>query len=156
MPLPFEFLATAFECPAASSGLPQCWLPSPFVYRWARVQKFLFPPQRSDLHRPSASGLPRQFPFALLCAMAWAALPSTSDVSSPTNSWLQNATAVVVPRRLTEVSNWAAMKTACDSSGTVTLSDGFVMGTYISEILFADKQLVIMGNGKILDAGQNG
>jgi hypothetical protein len=48
------------------------------------------------------------------------------------------------------------MKTACDSSGTVTLSDGFVMGTYMSEILFADKQLVIMGNGKILDAGLNG
>ena len=88
--------------------------------------------------------------------MAWAALPSTSDISFPTNSWLQNATAVVVPRRLTEVSNWAAMKTACDSSGTVTLSNGFVMGTYVSEILFADKQLVIMGNGKILDAGENG
>jgi hypothetical protein len=47
------------------------------------------------------------------------------------------------------------MKTACDSSGTVTFSDGFVMGTYTSEIFFGDKELVIMGNGKILDAGQN-
>jgi hypothetical protein len=70
-----------------------------------------------------------------------------------------NAATVVVHRRLVEVSNWAELKTACDgfaSSGTVTLSDGFVMGAYTSEIDFRKKQLVLIGNGKILDDGNGG
>jgi hypothetical protein len=32
-------------------------------------------------------------------------------------------------RRLTEVSKWEAMMTACGSSGTVTLRGDFMMGT---------------------------
>jgi hypothetical protein len=91
-----------------------------------------------------------------------AVLPSVADASSPTNMWVANTT-VVVRRRLTEVSNWEAMKTACGSSGTVILSDGFVMGTYASTpapqyggIDFSGKQLVIIGNSKTLDAGEKG
>jgi hypothetical protein len=48
------------------------------------------------------------------------------------------------------------METACGSSGTVTLSDDFVMGTYTGQIDFSGKQLVIIGKGKTLDAGENG
>jgi hypothetical protein len=57
------------------------------------------------------------------------------------------------------------MKTACGStsSGTVTLSDDFVMGTYTPTpspqyggIDFSGKQLVIIGNNKTLDAGEKG
>jgi predicted outer membrane repeat protein len=60
--------------------------------------------------------------------------------------------------------NWEEMKTACSSSGTVTLSDAFVMGTYtptpwwpqLGGIDFSGKQLVLIGNNKTLDAGQKG
>jgi hypothetical protein len=97
-------------------------------------------------------------------------LPSATDASSPTSMWVANTTAVGVRRRLTEVSNWETMKTACGSSGTVTLSGGFVMGTYTATtaayddfehqqdggIDFSGKQLVIIGNSKTLDAGSNG
>jgi hypothetical protein len=48
------------------------------------------------------------------------------------------------------------MKTACGSSGTVILSNDFVMGIYDSHIDFSGKQLVIIGNSKTLDAGGNG
>jgi hypothetical protein len=219
MPLAFELLM------AASSGLPQCSLLS-----------HTFPPERSGLRRPRRQCL--SFPFATLCVMSWAVLPSATDglsaamlpsitdASSPTKKMVANTTAVaVVRRRLTgmvaiggescllssvvivrnncvagaphydpegavcandgaateaycsygvsasacarcgtsddigptsEVSNWEAMKTACGSSGTVTLSDGFVMGTYTSQIVFSGKQLVIIGNSKTLDAGENG
>jgi hypothetical protein len=54
------------------------------------------------------------------------------------------------------VASWEAMKTACGSSGTVTLSDDFIMGTYSSYIDFSGKQLVIIGNNKMLDAGEQG
>jgi hypothetical protein len=43
------------------------------------------------------------------------------------------------------------MKTACGSSGTVILSDGFVMGGYTGQIDFSGKQLVIIGNNKVLN-----
>jgi hypothetical protein len=75
-------------------------------------------------------------------------------------------TAVFMPRRLTEVSSWAEMKVACGSnytSGTVALSDDFVMGTYeptpapqYSGIDFSGKHLVIIGNNNVLDAGEYG
>jgi hypothetical protein len=55
-----------------------------------------------------------------------------------------------------DIVDWEAMKTACGSSGTVTLSDSFEMGTYTSQIDFSGKQLVIIGNSKTLDAGENG
>jgi hypothetical protein len=87
---------------------------------------------------------------------------SAADASSPTNMWVANTT-VVVRRRLIEVTNWEAMKTACGSSGTVILSDDFVMGTYTPTpspqsggIDFSGKQLVIIGNNKTLDAGEKG
>jgi hypothetical protein len=77
------------------------------------------------------------------------------------------------PTTFIEVTNWADMKTACGSSGTVSLGDGFVMGTYSSVlplpqfgepgympqmggIDFSGKHLVVIGNGKTLDAGLNG
>jgi hypothetical protein len=86
------------------------------------------------------------------------------------NKWLMNTTAVVMHRRLAEVSSWAEMKIACGSmtSGTVTLSDGFIMGTYtptnslyispaqLGGIDFSDKQLVIIGNNKVLEGGVGG
>ena len=76
-----------------------------------------------------------------------------------------NTTAVVMHRRLAEVSSWAEMKSACGSmtSGTVTLGDDFVMGTYTPTpapqyggIDFSGKQLVIIGNSMVLDAGEGG
>jgi hypothetical protein len=83
-------------------------------------------------------------------------LPSAADAGSLTNMWVANTTAVAVRRLLTEVSNWVEMKTACGSSGTVALSDDFVMGTYTSQIDFSGKHLVIIGNSKTLDAGEKG
>jgi hypothetical protein len=91
-------------------------------------------------------------------------LPSIMDASSPTKMWVANTIAVPgMHRRLTTVSNWEAMKTACGSSGTVTLSDDFVMGTYtptpsplLGGIDFTSKQLVIIGNNKTIDAGDKG
>jgi hypothetical protein len=86
-----------------------------------------------------------------------------ASVSSPAPT-----TTVAMRRLLTEVSNWAEMKTACGSSGTVALSDDFVMGTYNGEcpgtrclplrggIDFSGKHLVIIGNSKTLDAGEKG
>jgi hypothetical protein len=69
-----------------------------------------------------------------------------------------NTTAVVMHRRLAEVSSWAEMKSACGSmtSGTVTLGDDFMMGSYDSQIDFSGKTLVIIGNNKVLNAGENG
>jgi hypothetical protein len=89
-------------------------------------------------------------------ASSFAVLPSVDEANSPANLWVVNTTALAVRRRLTTVSNWGEMKSACGSSGTVTLSNGFVMGTYTSQIDFSGKQLVIIGNDKMLDAGTNG
>ena len=82
------------------------------------------------------------------------------------NKWLMNTTAVVMHRRLAEVSDWVEMKSSLawlGSSGTVTLSDDFVMGTYtptpapqLGGIDFSGKHLVIIGNSKTLDAGEKG
>jgi hypothetical protein len=90
-------------------------------------------------------------------------LPFATDAGSLTNMWVVNTTAVAIRRLLTEVSNWAEMKTACGSSGTVALSDDFVMGTYTPTgyplnggIDFRGKHLVIIGNSKTLDAGEQG
>jgi hypothetical protein len=91
-------------------------------------------------------------------------LPSSTNAGSLTNIRVANTTAVAMRRLLTEVSNWAEMKTACGSSGTVALSDDFVMGTEYTPtpsplyggIDFSGKQLVIIGNSKTLDAGGNG
>ena len=110
----------------------------------------------------SSLGRPPQlflfFPFATLCVMPWATLPSATGVRGLNNKWLMNTTAVVMHRRLAEVSSWAEMKSACDSmtSGTVTLGDDFVMGSYDSQIDFSGKQLVIIGNNTVLNAGENG
>ena len=110
----------------------------------------------------SSLGRPPQlflfFPFATLCVMPWATLPSATGVRGLNNKWLMNTTAVVMHRRLAEVSSWAEMKSACGSmtSGTVTLGDDFVMGSYDSQIDFSGKQLVIIGNNKVLNAGENG
>jgi hypothetical protein len=148
-------LPSPFEFPVASSGLPQCLLLSQFAYHQTRRQDLMFRPKRTGQRRSPGQYL--SFPFATLSMMPSATvLPSATDASSPTRMWVANTTAVVVRRRLTEVSNWEAMKTACGSSGTVTLSDGFVMGTYTSQIVFNGKHLVIIGNGKTLDAGANG
>jgi hypothetical protein len=48
------------------------------------------------------------------------------------------------------------MKIACGSDGAVILSDDFVMGWYSSQIDFSGKQLVIIGNNKVLNAGEGG
>jgi hypothetical protein len=97
--------------------------------------------------------------------MPWATLPSATGVRDLNNKWLTNTTAVVMHRRLAEVSSWAEMNTTvvAMTSGTVTLGDDFVMGTYTPTpsplyggIDFSGKHLVIIGNGKTLDAGENG
>jgi hypothetical protein len=119
--------------------------------------------QRSSLGRPPQLFL--FFPFATLCVMPWATLPSATGVRGLNNKWLMNTTAVVMHRRLAEVSSWEAMKSACDSmtSGALTLflSDDFIMGTYscsefYCHIDFSGKQLVIIGNNKVLNAGEDG
>ena len=104
------------------------------------------------------------FPFATLCVMPWATLPSAAGVRGLNNKWLMNTTAV--HQRLTVMSSWAETKSACGSistSGTVTLSDDFVMGTYTPTpapqyggIDFSGKQLVIIGNNKVLNAEESG
>ena len=111
----------------------------------------------------SSLGRPPQlllfFPFATLCVMPWATLPSATGVRGLNNKWLMNTTAVVMHRRLAEVSSWEEMKSTCGSistSGTVTLGDDFGMGPYSSQIDFSGKQLVIIGNNKVLNAGENG
>jgi hypothetical protein len=91
------------------------------------------------------------FPFATLCVMPWATLPSAAGVRG---------------RQLTVVSSWAETKSACGSistSGTVTLRRDFVIGTYTltpspqyGGIDFSGKQLVIIGNSMVLDAGEGG
>jgi hypothetical protein len=83
-------------------------------------------------------------------------LPFAADAGSLTNMWVVNTTAVAMRRLLTEASNWAALKTTCGSSGTVALSDDFVMGSYTTSIDFSGKHLVIIGNSKTLDAGEQG
>jgi hypothetical protein len=90
-------------------------------------------------------------------------LPFATDAGSLTNMWVVNTTAVAIRRLLTEASNWEALKTACGSSGTVALSDDFVMGRYTPTpsplyggIDFSGKHLVIIGNSKTLDAGEQG
>ena len=90
--------------------------------------------------------------------MPWATLPSATGVRDLNNKWLMNTTAVVMHRRLAEVSSWAEMKSACGSmtSGRVTLSDDFGEGGYTGQIIFSGKQLVIIGNNKVLNAGENG
>jgi hypothetical protein len=64
---------------------------------------------------------------------------------------------------ISNILNWEHLKDACGDNGTMTLSDDFVMGTYMSTpapqlggIDFSGKQLVIIGNSKTLDAGTNG
>jgi hypothetical protein len=42
------------------------------------------------------------------------------------------------------------------TSGTVTLSDDFGEGGYTGQIDFSGKQLVIIGNNKVLNAGEGG
>jgi hypothetical protein len=63
------------------------------------------------------------------------------------------------------VSSWADLKAVCGSisNGTLVLSDGFEMGTYVKTtetlqggIDFSGKKFVLIGNGKILDAGGQG
>ena len=122
----------------------------------ARTQYHVLSLYYSSLGRPPQLFL--FFPFATLCVMPWATLPSATGVRGLNNKWLMNTTAVVMHRRLAEVSSWAEMKSACGSmtSGTVTLGDDFVMGSYDSQIDFSGKQLVIIGNNKVLNAGENG
>ena len=66
------------------------------------------------------------------------------------------ATIIAVILASGEVSDWAALRKACESSGTVNLSDDFAMGKYDKAIDFSGKALVIMGNHKTLDANQHG
>jgi hypothetical protein len=94
--------------------------------------------------------------------MPWTTLPSATDTSSPTSILVANTTGVVVGQQ-TEVSNWEGLKPACGSSGTVVLSKIFGMGTYMPTpalqhggIDFSDKQLVVIGNSKALDASEKG
>jgi hypothetical protein len=107
--------------------------------------------------RYSGSTSPLALPAATpATAMNNTMLPFATDAASLTNMWVVNTTAVALRRLLTEVSNWAALKTACGSSGTVALSADFVMGTYTSQIDVSGKHLVIIGNSKTLDAGEKG
>jgi hypothetical protein len=64
---------------------------------------------------------------------------------------------------INNILDWEELNAACGSSGTVTLSDNFVMGTYTPTpspqyggIDFNGKQLVSIGNNKMLDAGEQG
>ena len=91
--------------------------------------------------------------------------PTASPTALPTNigdTHTPTALPTAAPTfDFNNILNWAEMKSACGSiptSGTVTLSDDFIMGTYTtgSEIDFSGKQLVIIGNNKVLNAGEGG
>jgi hypothetical protein len=88
------------------------------------------------------------------------ATPTVAPSAAPTNIGdTHTPTASPTPAPTIDINNvlnWELLKTACGSSGTVTLSDDFVMGTYTSQIDFSGKQLVIIGNNKTLDAGKDG
>ena len=49
-----------------------------------------------------------------------------------------------------DVSDWAGLERACASSGTVTLSSSFTMGSSMKTIDFSGKVIVIKGNNAIL------
>ena len=53
-------------------------------------------------------------------------------------------------------SDWTELRAACTTSGTITLSPQFKMGTYTEAISFINKSLVIWGNNATLDAKQGG
>ena len=65
-------------------------------------------------------------------------------------------TAMPVRRRLTEVSNWAQLQSACATSGTIELSSSFAMGSYTSECSFSGVAIVVRCNNNTLDANENG
>jgi hypothetical protein len=68
-------------------------------------------------------------------------------------------TNVMVPSSVpwTDVSDWAQLVSACASSGTVILSANFQMDGYTKDpIQVNGKELVIWGNGAVLDAEQKG
>jgi hypothetical protein len=56
----------------------------------------------------------------------------------------------------TGISSRASLVLACMSSGTFTLSPGFEMGEYSTEIDFSGKDIVIFGQATVLDAKQQG
>jgi hypothetical protein len=106
-------------------------------------------------------------PTAAPTAAPTTAAPTAAPTAVPTNvgdTHVPTASPTGAPTvNISNILNWAEMKTACGSSGTVTLSDDFVMGTYtltpapqIGGIDFSGKQLVIIGNSKTLDTGTNG
>jgi hypothetical protein len=51
---------------------------------------------------------------------------------------------------------WAELESACQKSGTYTLSSNFNMDSYTKEIHFGGKQLVIWGKNATLDAAKKG
>jgi predicted outer membrane repeat protein len=54
--------------------------------------------------------------------------------------------------RSVDVISWAELETACASSGNVTLSPTFQMGSYSGAIDFSGHELVILGHNTTLDA----
>ena len=54
------------------------------------------------------------------------------------------------------IGTWAELESACQKSGTYTLSSNFEMGSYTKEIHFGGKKLVIWGKNATLDAAKKG
>ena len=54
------------------------------------------------------------------------------------------------------IGTWAELESACQKSGTYTLSSNFEMGSYTKEIHFGGKKLVIWGKNATLDAAFKG
>jgi hypothetical protein len=93
------------------------------------------------------------FPFSSLGGVVIAFVPTDgSNRLVP----VPPSTMVMVRRRLSTVLNWAELRGACTSDGTIELGDGFVMGTYTGECDFTGKNLVVDCRGKTLDAGKGG
>ena len=64
--------------------------------------------------------------------------------------------AVTTPPPSPAIGTWAELESACQKSGTYTLSSTFKMGSYTKEIHFGGKKLVIWGKNATLDAAKKG
>jgi hypothetical protein len=92
------------------------------------------------------------------------ASPTDAPTASPTTAAPTASPTPAPTAGLNNLPNWVELKAACSASVcdtanggcTITLSDDFVMGSYIGEIDFSGKAITIWGQGQVLDASGGG
>jgi hypothetical protein len=115
---------------------------------WCTEVPTAAPTNEGDTHSPTAS-------------------PTAAPTAAPTDAPTPVPTSVPTPAptiNINNILNWADLKATCSDSAcdtanggcTITLSDGFDMGLYTSEISFSGKTITIWGKGKVLDASEGG